>query len=580
MENRTGSDQVMELARWKFQIDQQDFGESDGWMLADHSHDGWLDVTAYRAWDTYEFALRNYEGIGWYYTEFPASDLQQLYHSLAFDGVGGTCKVWVNGCLCAENDSRYLPFRADIQPFVKSPGMNCVTVKVDNRFRGKAFLPGAERIEWVQYGGLTHAVRLVMSPLRSLSDLRLKAEADGQITGTVMVHNRLPEALQGELRVAVENASTTTAIDCPGHDAVVISFAFSVTDVEPWSPDSPRLYLCRAELSAGETTSFVTERIGFRTIEAHGTEIMLNGQPIFLKGANRYDEYEPYGNCPPPELIREDFMNMKRCGMNLIRTHYPQDDLHYRIADEVGLMYMIEVPLNWWFPTDEETFDAYTDLAQQAIDSLNRIYENFANHPCWTIWSLSNECQHNTQAGEAMFRLLAGKARAKNSGRLITNVTCFAIKNSTELDYCDFIAVNTYHGACEDRLSDLPEKAEAASYNHLMGVQALYPDKPLVMTEFGGNSVRGLRGDGGRLTETQHAAVIRSVCNAFLRIDHMRGLVLWCWADYFHHRLLINTQPKGMHITGPYGPYGIVTVDRKIKTLPYEAMREVFQSID
>jgi beta-glucuronidase len=357
MKNEKVGNKAIELSLWKFQIDQQDFGETDGWMSETHSHDGWLDVSSYQAWDTYEFALRNYEGVGWYYTEFPVIDTQKHYHTLEFDGVGGVSKVWANGELCAENDSRYLPFTADIQKYLKPDSINCVAVKVDNRFRGKAFLPGAERIEWVQYGGLTHHVRVTLSPMRSIADLKLRAEADGKLTGTVTVTNHTQDDLNGELAIAVENARFVTECVCPGNNSVKIPFELLVHDIESWSPASPCLYSCQVELSDGNTTHIVTDKIGFRTIEVRGTEIFLNGKPIFLKGANRYDEYDPYGCCPPPELIREDFMNMKRCGMNLIRTHYPQDEIHYRIADEIGIMYMIEVPINWWFPTDEETFE-------------------------------------------------------------------------------------------------------------------------------------------------------------------------------------------------------------------------------
>jgi len=319
----------------------------------------------------------------------------------------------------------------------------------------------------------------------------------------------------------------------------------------------------------------VDERIGFRTIAVEGTKILLNGEEIYLKGANRYDEYAPYGNCPPAEKIRADLLEMKRCGMNLVRTHYPQDELHYKIADEVGIMYMIEVPLNWWFPKETETFADFCGLVAEAVDCLDRTFVNFCNHPCWTVWSVGNECSHSHPAVNQTFRMLAERMRALNPGRLISYAANKPLLNSQELDFVDFLGMNYYSGILSDNEGQFPEQLNAVLGKKMQTAMELYPDKPHVMTEFGYVCVYGIHGSltEGRFTEDFGSTFMKADLAEFMKDPNMKGMVIWCWADYRHRR---GFSGGGMHLSATYGPYGIVTMDRKPKQLLFDVMQDFY----
>ena len=573
-----------ELRTWRFVVDQNDIGEEFGWHKPEYDHDRWMEVEAYRSWETYDLAMADYEGPGWYHTTVraPASDKRLVLH---FDGIGGIAKVFVNGDLAGETDNRYLPFDVDATPFLQ-PGQDAaVTVKVDNSYQGRDHLTGGKNIEWVLYGGLTHHVYAEERELCRISHLCIRAQADGTATVEATVENALLIPFLGTVKLEMPEQTLEEKVTVKAGGIQLVTFDCKAADVKPWSPDDPNLYCCKAELCVlGKAVHTAEERFGYRTIEVRGTEIFLNGEKLKLRGSNRYDEYAPYGNCAPEALIREDLLDMKRCGMNLIRTHYPQDPIHYEIADEIGLMYMIEVPLNWWNPIKPETAEDFaamdwTPLRAQATDTLDRTWQNYCNHPCWVIWSTSNECSHSNPTCRAMFEMLADRMRSYRPGRLITTVTNKPILDSEELAYCDFISMNYYSGVICDSTAEYPEAIEGTLRDKLANAQKLYPDKPHVITEFGYPCVAGMRGSPteGRFTEDFGATYFKASSEEMMRDPQMQGLITWCWADYRHRRGFISAGRKKLGFNATYGPYGIVTMDRKTKTVVYDAVWEIFR---
>ena len=266
---------------------------------------------------------------------------------------------------------------------------------------------------------------------------------------------------------------------------------------------------------------------------------------------------------------------MKRCGFNFVRTHYPQDELHYHIADEIGIMYMIEVPLNWWFPEEGQPFSDFCGLVAEAVDSLDRTFENFCNHPCWTVWSVGNECLHNHPAVNQTFRMLAERMRALNPGRLISYAADRPLLTSTELDFVDFLGMNYYIGIMCNNTEQLAEVLNAELSQKMKTAMELYPDKPHVMTEFGCNSVYGIHGSltEGRFTEDYASTFLQMTLDVLMQDTNMRGLTIWCWADYRHRRGFIE---PGFHMDATYGPYGLVSMDRKPKQLLVDVMKNFY----
>lgn len=574
---------VTELRQWKFTLDQGQYGLGAGWAMNEYDDSRWMDVETGVAWETYEYALADYEGLGWYRVRYDGVKEPGRRHILKFNGVGGTAQVYVNGHFVGGNDDRYLPFDLDITKALKETGSSVIAVLVNNSYRGREHLPGAKTTEWVLYGGLNHRVWVEEQPAVYVANVRINAEADGAFRAIVTCHNRDPRsampAFEGAVELCVEGLpelSFQQEVTLGSKESKQVIFEGKADAVKTWSPDSPALYHVTATMTRGGEAFYEThDRFGFRTIEVRGTDILLNGEKIYLKGANRYDEYAPYGNCPPEELIREDLLKMKECGMNLVRTHYPQDEAHYRIADEVGIMYMIEVPINWWFPQETETYADFCVLAAEAIGNTDRTFRAFGNHPCWTVWSTGNECNHSHSACQQLFRLVADRMRSYEPGRLITYAAHRPLLNSQELDFCDFLSMNKYTGCLSDHEDQFREQMTVPLAEKLEEATQYYPNVPHVMTEFGIVTVRGVGGNPyeGRFNPNFGATFLKAQWAEFMKDEQMRGMVIWSWADYRHRRGFVG---GGMHLSATYGPYGIVTMDRKVKDPIFDAMQQLY----
>lgn len=573
----------IELSRWKFNLDQNEYGESAGWALPDYDDSRWTEVDSYTSWETYEYAMRDYEGCAWFRTHFDYTGIP--FGILRFDGIGGCAKVFVNGKYVGGTNNRYVPFDLNIRSFLKA-GDNVVAILVDNSCLGEQHITGCRTTEWVLYGGLTHRVYFEEQPSVYIPHMRIDARYDGSAEVTVTVENRMsrPDLLDfaGSLEVFIdgfEAQKQVQIIECPKSSSMQLVFSFKPEGIIPWSPETPALYHLNAVLyKDGKEHYRVTERFGFRTIQVEGTKFLLNGEEILLKGVNRYDEYEPYGICPPEDVIREEFKKIKKCGFNLIRTHYPQDPIHYRLADEMGLMYMIEVPVNWWKPRENETFADYCTLAAEAVQTLDATFKYFCNHPCWTIWSTGNECYHSHPACQEMFRMLAARMRKLNPGRLITYAANQPLQSEHELDFCDFLSMNYYSGSLAEHVDQFPEQLTAVLEKKLGLAQKLYPNVPHVMTEFGYVSIRGVHGSlqEGRYAEDFGVTYLTADCAEFLKDPQMKGLMLWSWADYRHRRGFVPGK-FSMGFQATYGPYGLVTIDRKPKEMLLETMSRIMK---
>jgi len=575
-----------ELKYWKFNLDQTEYGLAHGWGTPEFDDSVWMDVEAYTSWETYQEALFDYEGCGWFRTWVDVKTSPDKHFVLKFDGVGGMAQVYVNGKYVGGTDNRYLPFSMDITSRLWD-GKNLIAVLVDNSFRGREHLTGGKRIEWVLYGGLTHRIWLEEQPVTYISHVRADAKADGSLKVTVDLENRegmsFKDDFSGSLYVGVPGLAGcqgVVAVHLGKRKTEQVVFTFQAEQVKLWSPETPNLYDLQVVLNRGEETLHtVTERIGFRTVAVEGTKLMLNGKEILFKGANRYDEYAPYGICPPEELIRQDLLEMKKCGMNIIRIHYPQDDVHYRIADEIGIMYMIEVPLNWWSPSADQTIADWFPLAAEAVDCLDRTFRSFCNHPSWTVWSVGNECSHSRTANQQMFRMLADRMRALDCGRLISYAVSQPILDEKELDFCDFLAINYYSGILSNHESEFPEQMTKVLERKLGIAQQFYPNKPHVMTEFGYVCVGGIHGNvyEGRYAEDFGTTFLKADCAEFLKDPNLKGMIIWCWADYRHRRGFVPSKTN-MGIQATYGPWGLVTMDRKPKQMLLDTMREIYQN--
>jgi beta-glucuronidase len=565
-----GPRSVWEVASdWLFQIDVHDRGEVERWFDLAHDRSGWRAVEVPRAWDTFDESLRGYEGVGWYSVALPQIAVSEgKRHLLKFGRVMYHTKAWLNGEYVGENTGGYLPFSFDITGKLARPA-NQLVLRVDNRPRID-WLPAAKQIEWVQYGGILQPVRIEARSKTAIASLAIRAiprQAGAAVTCVVEVEAG-GESCNLLLRIRAAGREQTLTIETRAGQTSRHEVALFMEHAEEWSPDSPTLYDLTAALErGGQVIDKVAQPFGVRSIEARGRRLLLNGRPLTVHGANRYDEYGRFGPNPPWELVEQELRLMKRAGVNLIRTHYPQAPELLALCDRMGILFLEELPINWWGVEwfGKEGAEQNDSILNQALRMLETMIRRDRNHPCVIIWSMCNESRTDTELGIKVMRRLIRRTHELDGTRLVTFVTApGGVERHRAYEDADLVATNMYPGSLAEphaeHISQLDERARKPAEEFLRRELAAFPDKPLLIAEFGAMGFHGIRGDAAS-TEDFQASYISKVWNAVATNPDLSGGILWSWADYYHRRHFQSL--------GAFGPFGVVTVDRQ----PKESLR-------
>ena len=298
---------------------------------------------------------------------------------LQFDGAAHIATVYVNGRECARHRCGYTAFRVEITDLVQYGGENQLAVKLDCT-ENPAIPPFGFVIDYLTYGGLYREVWLDLREESYMEDMYLttpsldRLEAELRLVGTAR-RVRLT-VLDGEEVLAREEGSDR--------------FTIRVPRAKPWSPDSPKLYTCKAELLDADSCLIETrcQRFGFRTIRFTADGFYLNGKKTFLRGLNRHQSYPYVGYAAPAHLQREDARILKEeLSCNAVRTsHYPQSHHFLDACDELGLLVFTEIP-GWQHIGDE----AWKD---QAVENTREMVLQYRNHTSIVLWGVRiNESQ-------------------------------------------------------------------------------------------------------------------------------------------------------------------------------------------
>ena len=219
----------------------------------------------------------------------------------------------------------------------------------------------------------------------------------------------------------------------------------------PWSPESPVLYTLVATLERdGEEIDRLVSHFGVRTIAARGRQLLLNGRPLKIRGVNRYDEYGRFGPNPPQALVEDELRLMKKVGVNLIRTHYPQTPEFLALCDRLGILFLEELPINWWgvewFGKEGVVQDE--NILDRALPMLETMIRRDRNHPSVIIWSMANESKTDNEIGIKVMRTLIRRTKELDPTRLVTFVTApGSVREHRAYEDADLVATNMYHGS-------------------------------------------------------------------------------------------------------------------------------------
>mgnify|MGYP000439325476 CR=1 FL=1 len=462
-------------------------------------------------WNSQDERYFFYEGTVWYYRAFEAAARDGRHYVLHFGAANYAAQVWLNGRYLGAHEGGFTPFEFAAGDALVD-GENFVVVKVDNR-RERDQVPTVNT-DWWNYGGLTRDVRLIDVPAAHVADYRFVLADDGSVAGWVRVGG---VAGAQAVSISIPDLGARTTVR-PGADGVA-TFRLDARP-ERWSPASPVLY----DVIVGYGDEQVTDRIGFRTIETRGEDILLNGRPIFLRGISIHEEaLGREGRAWSEADARALLEAAIELGCNFVRlAHYPHNEHMLRMADELGLLVWAEIPVYW---TIDFNSDAVYRKAERQLDEM---IARDANRASIVLWSMANE----TPISDARFDFigrLAAHARELDGTRLVTAAldTQTADRFQRIIDdplsaVIDVIGINSYCGW----YGDLPADCAALRWHSDYG-------KPVILSEMGAGALAGRHGDAAaRWTEEYQADVYR---HNLAMVDHMtalRGLSPWILKDF------------------------------------------------
>lgn len=452
-------------------------------------------------WNSQDPRLLLYEGALWYQRDFEAQPAPGQRSFLHFGAANYEAAVWVNGEAVGTHRGGFTPFALEVTAALQ-PGRNSVVVCVDAT-RRRDGVPALDT-DWWNYGGLTRDVSLLHVPATFLRDYRIGLDG-------VEVWLDGPEPAS-RVRVGIGGHELVLVADAAGVARAALPFA-----PEPWSPGRPRLYDVSLECN-GE---LVRDRIGFRRVETRGHDLLLNGEPVFLRGISLHAE-APFrgGRAHGPEDARVLLGWARELGCNFVRlAHYPHDEAMPRLADELGLLVWEEIPVYWQL--DWESPDTLEDATTQ----LRELILRDRNRASVVLWSLANETLPS-DARLAFLRSLATTARALDPTRLLTTALLTLPGRDRRMriddplaELVDVLAVNEYFGWYYG-------EPEGVAWETAF-------EKPLVISELGADALAGHHGTADeRYTEEFQARFYERQIAMLETIPFLRGLSPWILQDF------------------------------------------------
>jgi beta-glucuronidase len=521
--------------KWKYVIDHYETGQLgflpisanlkpiDKTDRVEYSFDQAQTLWVPGSWNTQKPELFYYEGTVWYRKTFDKADLSKEKRYFIHVGAANYLStVTFNGKLLGRHEGGFTPFCFEVTSLIKEKD-NFLIIGVSNT-RANDYVP-AKVTDWFNHGGITRDVKLIETSSVFISNYFLALDKSTLSAKTRRINGSL--TLKGnkgiqKARILIPELKVNKEVTTDSSGSC--SFTIDVNKLELWSPETPKLYEVVLETESDK----ITDRIGFRTIETKGKQILLNGKPIFLKGISLHDE----------NPIRRDRANSiddarlvldwaKDLGCNFIRlAHYPHQENIIRLADEMGIMLWEELPLYWGIQWDNPK------VLQKAKDQYTALINRDCNRASSIIWSIANETAPSPTRNKFLITLTE-HVRAMDNTRLLSA----ACKKDQATDghpdneytlgdpimqHLDIISFNEYLGW----YGGLPAECQKKTYKASM-------EKPVIVSEFGGGALQGFYADSlTRWSEDFQAYLYKENLAMFDRIDGLAGMTPWILTDF------------------------------------------------
>ncbi|MFX1446342.1 MAG: beta-glucuronidase [Promethearchaeota archaeon] len=538
---------------WDFRFDINNEGLKENWQSG---FDKSQPIAVPASWNDQFADNRDFLGPAWYQTYF---DLPWAWTEqkiiLRFGSVNYIAEVWLNGDQLGQHEGGHIPFEFDVTSKLKAQN-NHLVVRVDGNLADDRVPPGgrpmfypATNFDFFPYCGIHRPVLLYSIPNNGIEDITVRTFIEGDKAKVQMIIEY------------AEKSSLTARFTIIGHGAnisksIIIDDKMGECTMEVqkavlWEPDHPNLYELTVELLKNEVTFDSYQlKIGIRTIEVSGDQLLLNGKPIELIGVAKHIDFPITGRGYNPAVIIKDYSLMKWIGANSFRTsHYPYSEQMMDLADQLGFLVIDETPAVG-LTFHKRHIERHLELCKQYTREL---IARDKNHPSVIIWSLANEPHSSTKSKE-FFRELYDLSKGLDPTRLVTVINMQGVRDRA-FEFLDIVCMNRYYawyigpGQIDEGCEDLSKEIDKFYQKY---------KKPIILTEFGADAIPGWHSQPPEMfSEEYQVDFLKKYIELINSKPYVIGQHIWNMCDF--------KTPQGIHRVGAYNYKGVFTRDRRPK---------------
>ena len=546
--------------RWNFTVDRFDTGLRQHWYRDCHlpiegrtapwDYDVANGETAEvpSCWNLARPEYFHYEGTAWYGRRFLYERERENERVMLRVGAAHyDSKVFLNGRFLGHHLGGSTPFFLELTNELARE--NWLFLAVNNE-RTLDRVP-MRHCDWFNYGGVFREVDLIRLPAVFIKDFFVYLVPDGRFK-TIQIEISLSDPIDSEAFLTIAELGLEKRLPIRGGKASARVEASALL----WSPDHPKLY----DVSLRVQEDQIKDRIGFREIRTDGQAILLNGQPIKLRGISAHEDDHREGRVSNDADIKRRFGHAKELGCNFMRlAHYPHHERAAEIADEIGLLLWEEISVYWSIAFENRS------TFEDADNQLSELIKRDRNRASVIAWGVGNE-NADTGARLAFMRRLTATARRLDPSRLVA-AACLVNQEAKRIEdrltrYLDLVGINEYYGWYEPDFADLLAIGEA--YDQ---------DRPLIITETGADAPKGRRSPEKALfSEDQMLACYQAQFETIQRLPAVQGFCPWILYDFRSERRK-NSFQRG------YNRKGLIDADKQTKKIAFDALKHFYRDV-
>lgn len=534
--------------------------------------------------------VRDHVGWVWYERSFTLNkSLLDERIVLRFGSATHEAKVYLNGKFLVEHKGGFTPFEAEINELLVS-GENRLTVAVNNiidettlpvgmlketEVNGKKVMKNLVNFDFFNYAGIHRPVKIYTTPKTYVDDLTIVTkfeDTNGYVDYDV---NFIGEA---DINVSIIDEDNNIVATSKGKNGQVV-----IKDVKLWEPMNTYLYKLKVDLVKDNILiDTYSEEFGVRTVEVKEGKFLINNKPFYFKGFGKHEDSHVNGRGFNEAINVKDFNLMKWIGANSFRTsHYPYSEEIMRLADREGIVVIDETPavglhLNFMATGlfgESVKRDTWKEIGTKEAHEqiLKELVKRDKNHPSVVMWSVANEPDSDSEGAKEYFEPLIKLTKELDPQKRPVTVVTYLMSTPDRCkvgDIVDVLCLNRYYGWYVAG-GDL-EEAKRMLQEELNGWEKRCPNKPIMFTEYGADTVAGMHDTlPVMFTEEYQVEYYKANHEVVDKCKNFVGEQVWNFADFATSQGIIRVQGNKK---------GIFTRERRPKMIAH-SLRERWTNI-